>query len=150
PKSLEILHEAGIATFRSPEAAIRAFGHLRRHGENLGWLSELSVVLAEAPERPARKDLVAGMISRARRSGRTVLTTTEHQQLLSAYDLPIRETRVAGSEPEAVEQAEALGFPVVLGLAPEAGPPPSGRSGEPSRTPGVARLAAPTSEAEET
>jgi acetyltransferase len=125
PKSLEILQEAGIATLRSPEAAIRAFGLLRRHGENLGWLSELSAVRSEAPERPTSKDHVAQVLSRARRSGRTVLTETEHHQLLSAYDLPIRETRVAGSEPEAVEQAEALGYPVVLGLAAEAGPPPS-------------------------
>jgi acetyltransferase len=34
PRSAAVLQEAGVHTFRSPEAAIRIFGYLWRHGEN--------------------------------------------------------------------------------------------------------------------
>ena len=55
----------------------------------------------------------------ARKSGRTLLTEFESKQLLAAYGIPTVETRVATSETEAVKQAEAIGYPVVLKLFSE-------------------------------
>jgi acetyltransferase len=121
PESLAVLQDANMPTFRSPQAAVRAFGYLWRHGENLRCLAELSAVPEEAREQTANQSLVAEIVAGARRSGRSVLTRGECQQLLSAYALPTVETRLAASEREAVEVAEALEYPVVLGLASATG-----------------------------
>jgi acetyltransferase len=40
PCSAAVLHEAGVHSFRSPEAAIRIFGYLWRHGENVRRLHD--------------------------------------------------------------------------------------------------------------
>jgi acetyltransferase len=64
--------------------------------------------------RPPRADLAAGVedsgldLPRGR-----VLTWTETEPLLDAYDIPTVETRVATDADEAVAAAEDLGFPVV-------------------------------------
>src|SRR5262249_42767059 len=122
PCSAAVLQEAGVHTFRSADAAIRTFGYLWRHGENLRRLAELATVLDEGTEQDARPDRVTPIIATVRRSGRTVLTRAEWQQLLSIYSLPTVKTRFATSEGEAVELAQALRYPVVLGLACATGP----------------------------
>jgi acetyltransferase len=123
PGSLSALQAGGIPSFRSPDAAVRAFGHLWRHGENLRRLAELSAVLEEAAEQAAVKKQAARIIAGVRDSGRTLLTRAECQQLLSAYALPMPKAAPAESETEAVELAEALEYPVVLVLASETGWP---------------------------
>jgi acetyltransferase len=115
--SLAALQDAGIPTFHSPEDAARVFGYLWRHGENLRFLSELSTALAGGIEEDVNQRLAAQIIADVRASGRTVLTAAEHQLLFSAYSLPAIATRLAESEQEATEAAEALGYPVALDLA---------------------------------
>jgi len=52
----------------------------------------------------------------AREQGRALLTEYESKQLLGAYGIPAVETRVAVTEEEAVQAAEAIGYPVVVKL----------------------------------
>jgi acetyltransferase len=51
PINLTLLRQAGVSTFYSPEAAVRAFGYLWRHAENLRCLTEIQNALADAEER---------------------------------------------------------------------------------------------------
>jgi acetyltransferase len=117
PASPAALNRAGIPTFYCPTTAIRAFGYLWRHGYNLRtlWETEERSVCEEEPE-PAvtERAKAAAIIHAARRSGRTVLTETEAEQLLAAYALPLAGFRTAPNEAEAVALAEVLGYPVLL------------------------------------
>ena len=59
------------------------------------------------------------MLERVRKAGRTLLTEVESKQVLAAYGLPIVRTEIALTEDEAVAQAEAIGYPVVVKLLSE-------------------------------
>jgi acetyltransferase len=52
----------------------------------------------------------------AKAAGRTILTELESKQILSAYGIPIVESRTAQTIEEAIAQAEDLGYPVVMKL----------------------------------
>jgi acetyltransferase len=116
PASLAVLGEAGIPTFRSVEEAVRTFGYLWRHAENLRFLSEIRAALPQAEEEavdPARAEEV---VRSARAAGRVVLSADEVERLFSAYGLPIQQRRCAEGAAGAVAAAEALGYPVLVEL----------------------------------
>jgi acetyltransferase len=117
------LRQAGIPTFYSLEAAVRAFSYLWQHGENLRWLRQLTDALQDPVVRVSRceegrpdRDRATAAIGSARRAHRTLLTEAETADLLAAYCLPMIESRVVTAEEQAVAAATALGFPVIMGL----------------------------------
>ena len=65
------------------------------------------------------KTLTSEIIQNARDAGRTILTEAESKQVLDAYYIPTVRTVVARRLEEAVEQAERMGYPVVLKLFSE-------------------------------
>ncbi|SEM09540.1 acetyltransferase [Stigmatella aurantiaca] len=109
-----ILNDAGIPTFGYPDTAARIFNYMWRYSYYLSALYE-TPTLAEEPTGNAR-ERVRALIDAARADGRTLLTEYESKQLLAAYGIPSVETRLASTEDEAVAQAEALGYPVVVKL----------------------------------
>jgi acyl-CoA synthetase (NDP forming) len=56
----------------------------------------------------------ADVLSRARAEGRTLLNEVEAKQVLREAGVPVTDTTLATSPDEAVAQAEAAGYPVVL------------------------------------
>jgi len=117
--SESILNNAGIPTFPYPDTAARAFTYMWRYSDNLRMLYE-TPSLAEGPElnQKAREN-VHKIIDSARSAGRTLLNEVESKQLLSQYGIPTVETRIARTEEEAVDQARAIGYPVVLKIFSE-------------------------------
>ncbi len=111
-----ILNRAGIPTFSYPDAAAQIFDDMWRSISNLRSIYETprpSLTMDQGgPDRP----LVAKLLGAARQEGRTLLTEFEAKQVLAAYGIPTVETRVATCESEAVQCAEAIGYPVVLKL----------------------------------
>ena len=59
------------------------------------------------------------IILKARQAGRTILTEYESKQLLESYGIPTVDTRLANTVDEAVNAAEAIGYPVVVKLNSE-------------------------------
>jgi acyl-CoA synthetase (NDP forming) len=57
------------------------------------------------------------IIEKARKENRILLTEIEAKELLKKAGIPVVETRLAVSKPEAVSIAKALGYPVVLKIA---------------------------------
>jgi acetyltransferase len=127
PESLAALREAGVPAFHSPEAAVRAFGYLWRHAENLRSLADLNAVVGAA-EEAVDPELAAGVLGEARAAGRSALTPAEARKLLAAYGLPVQPPLRVADEEEAVAVADALGYPVLLELAIDR--PASGDDGE--------------------
>jgi acetyltransferase len=112
-----VLDAANVPTFPYPDTAARIFTHMWRYTYNLRGLYETPAaasVPSGASERRADDVLV-----NARNAGRVLLTEFESKQLLSAYGLPVIETRQAGDSDEAITHANAIGYPVVLKLHSE-------------------------------
>jgi acetyltransferase len=108
---MEILDRAGIPTFEYPDAAARAFCAMWRYSNNLDTLYETPELITTGEINKSRAE---GIIERARKSQRTLLTEIESKQLLSAYGIPVVETKIATSAEEAAEIAKEIAGTVVL------------------------------------
>ncbi len=62
----------------------------------------------------ASSERVKAVLAQAREENRTILTAPECKIICDAYGIPVPGEKVATTESEAVEYADALGFPVVL------------------------------------
>ncbi|HLB49039.1 MAG TPA: bifunctional acetate--CoA ligase family protein/GNAT family N-acetyltransferase [Anaerolineales bacterium] len=112
-----ILNAAGIPTFTYPDTAVRVFNYMWRYSYNIRGIYETPVLPAALADGTITSAESAGrIIQAARDSRRTLLNVHESFQLLSAYRIPVVETRVATSEADAVQAAEEIGYPVVLKL----------------------------------
>lgn len=132
---IEILQAAGIPTYSSPEHAVRAFMHLVEYGRNRELLYETpQEVPIDLPFRsvdPASEKNVSpddsghawqppptGLISRFLRhrttQGQKILSEQDSKSILARYGIPTTQTLTATSARKAVQQADELGYPVVL------------------------------------
>jgi len=111
----QILNQAGIPTFQFPDSAVRAFNYMWRSSYNLKGIYETPTMPQHADAMLHRGE-AERIIRDARASGRTILTEYESKQLLKAYGIPTVETRIAVTEPEALQAAEEIGYPIVLKL----------------------------------
>jgi acetyltransferase len=99
--------------------AARVFSYMWQYTENLRSLYETPTLPPESPETAPNRVRASTIIQAARQAGRSLLTELEAKQLLAAYGLPTVETYLATSQAEALEQAEKIGYPVVLKLHSE-------------------------------
>lgn len=111
-----ILNKANLPTFPYPDTASRVFDYMAHYSENLHTLYETPMPVDEAQ---VDRERAAQLIRSAREAGRTILTEYESKQLLACYGIPTVETRIAKSKQEAVQAANAIGYPVVLKLHSE-------------------------------
>jgi len=114
-----ILNLMNIPTFPYPDTAARVFDYMAHYAENLSSLYETPMPAAEGKADSVDRERAAKIIKTVRDSGRTILTEFESKQLLSSYGIPTVETRIALSEAEAVQAADAIGYPVVLKIHSE-------------------------------
>src|SRR5215208_3929936 len=113
-----ILNKANIPTFPYPDTAARVFDYMAHYSENLRGLYETPIPATEGDEIIDR-ECAAQLIKSVRESGRTILTEYESKKLLSCYGIPTVETRIAKTVEDAVQAADAIGYPVVLKLHSE-------------------------------
>jgi len=104
--------QAGLPGFTSPEEAIAAFLRMQDYRAN-------QQALMETPEEiPTSASIdgqaVTGILENAQSEGRRWLSEVEAKQVLSAYGIPVVETRIARDTDEAVAIARKVGFPVAL------------------------------------
>jgi acetyltransferase len=110
----KLLSKAGIPNFQFPDAAAHIFNYLWKYAYNLKGIYQTPRVSDSMKKNPPNRAVVTQIIANARVEGRTILTEWEAKLILAAYNLPIIDTRLALSEDEAWQQAEAIGRPVVL------------------------------------
>jgi acetyltransferase len=114
-KGIEILNDAGIPTYDTPEQAIKSFMYLFHYAENLDMLQEIpskiSRDLSFDPEG-ARKLIEQGL---ERENG--LLTEVESKKLLASYGIPVNRTEAADSVDAAQEIARELGYPLVMKIS---------------------------------
>lgn len=108
----KLLNEAGIPSFRTPEAAVGAFGNIASFYQNQLLLQQTPpplTALAEPDIEGARLVIESVLAER-----RNVLTEMESKTLLSCFHIPVTHTVLARNANEAMMIASQLGFPVAL------------------------------------
>jgi acetyltransferase len=113
-----VLNAAGIPLFSYPDTAARVFSNMWRYSYNLRGLYETPSLAVNGEESTSR-DKAAGIIRAARDRRQTLLNEYESKQLLATYGIPTVDTRIARTEDEAVKEARAIGYPIVLKLFSE-------------------------------
>lgn len=108
----EILNQAGIITFDSPERAVRTFVHLHQYTRNIKALQEI-------PIRTDKKLLIdrsraADIVRRGIDQGEGILTELEAKMLLDCYGIAVNRTALAASAAHAAALAEEMGYPVAM------------------------------------
>lgn len=106
------LAKAGIPVFQTPEPAVEMFAHVSSFYRNQRALMQTPGPLALRAEPDI--DAARRIIDAALAGGRILLGEMEAKALLAAFRLPVTPTVLARDAEEAVAQAAATGYPVVL------------------------------------
>ena len=103
---------AGIAGFRTPEAAVGAFGNIAAFYRNRQLLQQTPPPMSSLvqPDVEAARLLIESVLAERRHT----LTELESKALLAAFHIPVTQTVLARSPNEAMMVATQLGFPVAL------------------------------------
>ena len=110
--ALTILNKAGIPTYDTPERAIRAFLYMVEYARNMEALLEIPPKLTSEVVVDSEK---AGKIL-ARASNGQFMTEEDSRDVLSAYGLPMIQTKTARTEDEAIRLGRDIGYPLVMKL----------------------------------
>ena len=107
-----VLNDAAIANFRTPEAAVGAFGNIASFYANQQLLQQTPPPLSSLaqPDIEAARLLIESVLAERRRT----LTEMESKALLAAFHIPVTQTVLARSANEAMMLATQMGFPVAL------------------------------------
>ncbi|WP_395700807.1 GNAT family N-acetyltransferase [Aquabacterium sp.] len=107
-----LLNEAAVPSFRTPEAAVGAFGNIASFYRNQQLLQQTPPPLTTLakPDIEGARLVIESVLAERRK----VLTEMESKTLLSAFHIPVTETLLARSPHEAMMIATQLGFPVAL------------------------------------
>ena len=107
-----ILKAAEIPSFRTPEAAVGAFGNIASFYQNQLLLQQTPPPLSTLakPDIEGARLVIESVLAERRK----VLTEMESKTLLSAFHIPVTQTILARNANEAMMIATQLGFPAVL------------------------------------
>lgn len=108
-KATRILEEAGIPHYVFPEIAAKVMARLTQYG---WWVRRPLTGIKKFEDVDKKK--VEAILKKARQEGRKFLPEPESYALLQAYGFPLASYALVRTEEECLEQAERLGFPVVL------------------------------------
>lgn len=108
----DMLSDSSIPTFRTPEAAVGAFGNIASFYQNQQLLQQTPPPLSTLakPDIEGARLIIENVLAERRK----VLTEMESKTLLSAFHIPVTQTILARSANEAMMIATQLGFPVAL------------------------------------
>ena len=108
----EMLRAAQIPTFRTPEAAVGAFGNIASFHQNQQLLQQTPPPLTgmTKPDIDSARLVIESVLAERRR----ILTEMESKTLLAAFQIPVTNTLLARSSHEAMMIATQIGFPVAL------------------------------------
>ncbi len=107
-----ILNAAAIPSFRTPEAAVGAFGNIASFYQNQQLLQQTPPPLSalSKPDIEGARLVIESVLAERRK----VLTEMESKTLLAAFHIPVTKTILARSANEATMIATQMGFPVAL------------------------------------
>lgn len=108
-EALATLTEARLPHYQFPEDAARALAAMARYSM---WIHRPKTGVK--PFTDVDQEAVRKVLAQARAEGRQFLPEPEAYEILRAYRFPVLPFQWAKNEEEAVQAAEAIGYPVVL------------------------------------
>jgi len=108
----DLLTEAGVPTYNTPEKAARAFMHLVSYARNLTILHETprDIPVSFTLDRQRLRGVFDTILS----EGTEVLSENVSKAFLEAYEIPVTKPYLARSAEGAVRLARREGYPVVM------------------------------------
>ncbi|MEW5774939.1 MAG: acetate--CoA ligase family protein [Thermodesulfobacteriota bacterium] len=108
----QLFGQEDVPIYWTADKAVRSFMHLVRYRRNQEMLMETPASLPSefAPDTTTARLIVDNVVA----GGRRHLSVPEAMDILTAYQIPAAETRVAATTKGAVSQAASLGFPVAV------------------------------------
>lgn len=103
------LVENGIPAYDGPDIAVNAMASLREYARNRAIAGTQFTRFDDVDEKLART-IIADVRSQCCRN----MTEVESKAIFRAYGLPVANTQLAETEDEAIELANAVGFPIVM------------------------------------
>ena len=107
-----IFAAAGIPTYATPEEAVNGFLQIVHYRRNQELLMQVPPAITDSVA--GARDEAAAIVRAVLGSGRTIMTEPEAKAVLAAYGIPVVQTRSTAGIDEAVQAAEAIGFPVAV------------------------------------
>jgi len=112
-KASEWMKSKGIPAYFDPDQAMSALGCLRDYGRYQTHREASTFV----PFDDVNPDKVRQVFAKARSEGRLDLSENEGDEVFQAYGLPVAPFRLAEDAEQAIEAANAIGYPVVVKIA---------------------------------
>ena len=108
----DLIANSNIPSFRTPEAAVGAFGNIASFYQNQRLLQQTPPPLSHLaqPDVEGARLLIENVLAERR----NILTEMESKALLAAFHIPVTQTILATSSNEAMMIATQLGYPVAL------------------------------------
>ncbi len=113
-EAVNVLNQANIPTYETPERAVRAFLHMVEYTRNLELLSQVPPKLST--DLFFDRDFVFRAIHESFEQETEVLSEIQSKKILAAYGIPVNETVLATSADEAVTMAENMEMPLAMKL----------------------------------
>lgn len=113
--AVQLLNDAGFATYAVPERAVQAFSQMVRHTRNLAMMKEIPPGLQRRLnfDRDSARKIIAGQDLAENR----MLPEAATKKILAAYGIRVNPTALADSAEAAIARAEETGWPVVMKIA---------------------------------
>lgn len=111
-EAVNILNQANIPTYETPERAVRAFLYMVEYTRNLELLSQAPPKLAT--ELYFNRDQVFRTIYECFEQETDMLSEIQSKEVLAAYGIPVNPTVLAASADQAVALAADMDGPVVM------------------------------------
>lgn len=111
-QGIEVLREAGIPSYESPDRALKALSAMVQYRRMRDSRQTMEPVTVEGDREAVRK-ILEGVKS----ENRLTLREDEGKEILKAYGVPIPKEALATTADEAVEKAREIGYPVVMKIA---------------------------------
>ena len=111
-KAVEVLNDAGIPTYDTPERAVRAFLYMVEFARNLEMLLEIPPKMTGHMVFDQGK--ARNLIARAPEQG--FMSESDSKEILVAYGLPVISTEIAKTEDHALRIGREMGYPLVMKL----------------------------------
>jgi acetyltransferase len=109
---VEVLNQAGVPTFTTPEGAVDTFMQMYSYTRNLELLQETPPLMSA--DLKVNTKQARAFIDECLKRQNFLLSEVEAKAILSAYGIPVNPTVTASSGAMAAVAAQKLGFPVVL------------------------------------
>lgn len=111
-QGIEVLKEAGIPSYESPDRALKALSAMVQYRRMRESRHAQEPVTVEGDRETVRK-----ILERVKGENRLTLREDEGKEILKAYGVPVPAEALATTADEAVERAREIGYPVVMKIA---------------------------------